>query len=183
MYDLSLAEAGLVILALLGAYGLVFLTGFRRVPENQRGVVFRFGQPRATKGPGWVHVLPLVERMTRVDTRTFTTTPSPQRVTVADEAASEVDVEVDVEIDARVDDPALALVAVDDHRLAVQRAAEAVVSERLRGCSMGELHADRRAEVEDALRRSLAEATGSWGVDIESVRVRSVRSPQERERR
>ena len=64
---LVLSLAAILVLALL-----VFLSAIKIVPEYERGVVFRLGWLIGPRGPGLFFLIPIVERMVRVDTRVIT---------------------------------------------------------------------------------------------------------------
>ena len=89
------------------AVGLTLLfSGLRVLKEFERGVIFRLGRLSGARGPGVVYVLPVVERMERVDLRTVTMDVPPQDVITKDN----VSVKVNAVIYFRVMDAAQAVV-------------------------------------------------------------------------
>jgi regulator of protease activity HflC (stomatin/prohibitin superfamily) len=104
----------------LAILGLLILMGFRINQEYERGVVYRLGRLKGVKGPGVVWLIPIVERMVRLDIRVVTVTLATQETVTRDG----VPVQVNAVLWYKIDDPRLAVNAVHDRDMAVVQAAE-----------------------------------------------------------
>src|SRR5712671_4947026 len=93
---------------------VLIASGVKVLPEYERAVIFRLGRLVPYRGPGVIYVLPLIERMVRIDLRTITMDVSPQDVITRDN----VSVKVSAVLYFRVLDPSKAIVEVEDFRRA-----------------------------------------------------------------
>ena len=83
----------------------------RILREYQRGVIFRVGKLLGTKGPGLIFLIPIVDRMVRMDLRVVTIDVARQEVMTRDN----VPMTVDAVVYFRVIDPAAAVVRVENY--------------------------------------------------------------------
>src|SRR5688572_12609787 len=108
----------LVTIVLFGA--ALILSGLKVLKEFERGVVFRLGRLVGARGPGLVYIIPMVERMVKVDLRTVTMDVPPQDVITKDN----VSVKVNAVLYFRVVDPRRAIVEVVDYLFATSQLAQ-----------------------------------------------------------
>jgi regulator of protease activity HflC (stomatin/prohibitin superfamily) len=85
--------------------GVILISGIKILKEYERAVIFRLGRMVKPRGPGITYVIPLVEKMVRVDLRTVTMDVAPQDVITRDN----VSVKVSAVLYFRVLDPARAI--------------------------------------------------------------------------
>ena len=120
----------------------LLLSGLKMLNEFERGVVFRLGRLVGARGPGMIYVIPLVERMERVDLRTVTMDVPPQDVITKDN----VSVKVNAVLYFRVVDPRRAIVEVVDYLFATSQLAQTTLRSVCGQRELDELLADARAD-------------------------------------
>jgi regulator of protease activity HflC (stomatin/prohibitin superfamily) len=137
------------VLAALGLLALAALAGsLQIVREYERAVVFRLGRLLPVRGPGVVTLLPLADRMVRVDLRTITLTIPPQELITRDN----VPARVAAVCYFRVLDPAAAVTQIEAFAPATSQIAQTTLRSVLGGADLDELltERERRAKVINA---------------------------------
>jgi regulator of protease activity HflC (stomatin/prohibitin superfamily) len=162
--------AVVVVLVLI----LVLVSASIRVArEYERGVVFRLGRLMAApKGPGLFFLIPIVDRMIRVDLRTLTVDVPPQEVITKDN----VPVRVNAVAYFRIIDPAKAIVQVENFMAATSQIAQTTLRSVLGQHMLDELLAERD-KINAILQRIIDEATSPWGMKVSIVEVKDVEIP------
>ena len=105
---------------------IVLSSAIRVLREYERGVVFRLGRLIATKGPGLILLIPVIDRMVRVDLRTVTLNIPPQEVITRDNVPSRVNAVAYF----KVIDPNKAIVEVENFLLATSQIAQTIIFQR-----------------------------------------------------
>src|SRR5204863_7416909 len=100
--------------------GLFFVLTVKVLNEYERGVIFRLGRIIGAKGPGLIILIPLVDRMSRIDLRTVTLDVPPQDVISRDN----VTIKVNAVVYFRVTDPNRAVIEVENYLLATSKLAQ-----------------------------------------------------------
>jgi regulator of protease activity HflC (stomatin/prohibitin superfamily) len=172
--------AGLAVCGLLGLGVLVIallVSAVRVVQEYERGVIFRLGRLVGAKGPGLFFIIPVVDRMVKVDLRTITLDIPTQ------EAISHDNVTVRVNAVAyfRVIDPQKAVVQVEDFRRATWQIAQTTLRSVIGEASLDELLAQRE-NINDKLAQIIDVQTEPWGVKVTVVEVKDVELPDTMQR-
>ncbi len=176
-----------VVRALLIALGFFLLIppwGFlaypyavRIVQEYERGVIFRLGRLVGARGPGLFFIIPIVERMVKVDLRIVTMdVPSQEAIT-----RDNVTVKVNAVIYFRVLDPEAAVVKVLDHFRATSQIAQTTLRSVLGQSDLDELLSERES-INQRLQQIIDEQTEPWGVKVSTVEVKDVELPQTMQR-
>ncbi|MDB5102286.1 MAG: domain, Band 7 family protein [Cyanobacteria bacterium RYN_339] len=137
-----------------------------RLAEHERGVILRLGRLHRVAGPGSVFVIPLIDRLIRVDLRPFTLAVELPAVTSKDHAVFAARLEAS----CCVLQPERAVVGVEDYRSAVQELLVAIVREAAAQMDAVELQADP-VRLGRAIKKIANEATLAWGVDVQAVSV------------
>jgi regulator of protease activity HflC (stomatin/prohibitin superfamily) len=153
--------------------GLVLVSSaVRIVQEYERGVIFRLGRLVGAKGPGLFFIIPVIDRMMKIDLRVVTLDVPTQ------EAISNDNVTVKVNAVAyfRVIDPELAVVQVEDFRRATFQIAQTSLRSVIGEAELDELLAHRE-RINDNLAKIIDEATEPWGVKVSRVEVKDVELP------
>ncbi|GIK57408.1 MAG: membrane protein [Chloroflexota bacterium] len=153
----------LIGLIVLGALSI------RVVPEYERGVVFRLGRLIGAKGPGPFILIPLVEKMVKIDTRTVTMDVPAQEVITRDN----VTVKVNAVVYFRVINPTMAVVQVEDYRRATWQIAQTSLRNVIGQSMMDQLLQDRE-QINETLQHIIDEATEPWGVKVSIVEIKDV---------
>jgi regulator of protease activity HflC (stomatin/prohibitin superfamily) len=142
------------------------------VREYQRLVVFRLGRLLATKGPGLVILIPLVDRAVWVDLREFFLEIPRQDSITKDNAP----ISVDFIIFYRVLDPTMSVVQVQDFVGAAQGMATTTLRAVVGDIPLDDVLA-KRDEINQVLRTKLDEVTSRWGVKVTNVEIREIIPP------
>jgi regulator of protease activity HflC (stomatin/prohibitin superfamily) len=147
----------------------------RILREYERGVIFRLGKlhKRGAKGPGLILLIPLVDRMVRMDLRVVTIDVAKQEVMTRDNVPATVDAVVYF----RVVDPVAAVVKVENFLMATSLIAQTTLRSVLGQSSLDELLADRE-KINQRLQQIIDEQTEPWGVKVSTVEVKDVELPQ-----
>jgi regulator of protease activity HflC (stomatin/prohibitin superfamily) len=162
--------AGLVLL-------LALAFAVRILREYERGVVFRLGRLLPLRGPGLVLLIPLVDRMIRVDLRTVTLTIPPQEVITRDN----VPARVAAVCYFRVTDPARAITGIEAFAPATSQIAQTTLRSVLGRAELDHLLAERERLNED-LKRIIDEQTEPWGIEVTAVEIKDVEIPEAMQR-
>ncbi len=169
-----MTAALLVLAAVLAAAALFSLRVLR---EYERAVVFRLGRLLPTKGPGPVMLLPLIDRMVRVDLRTITMTIPPQELITRDN----VPARVAAVCYFRVVDPAAAVTAIEAFAPATSQIAQTTLRSVLGSADLDQLLAERE-RLNEQLQRIIDEQTEPWGVKVSAVEIKDVEIPEAMQR-
>lgn len=168
-----------ILSRILTAFGYIlavplFPFAVKIVQEYERGVIFRLGRLVGARGPGLFFILPMVERMVKVDLRVVTMDVPRQDVITKDN----VTVKVDAVVYFRVVNPEDAVVKVMDFIRATSLVAQTTLRSVLGQSELDEL-LSKRDELNLRLQQIIDEATEPWGVKVTIVEVRDVALPAE----
>ncbi len=167
--------SAVVVVALIVA---VLFAALKVLREYERGVVFRLGrllsQPR---GPGLIFLIPIIDRMVRIDLRTVTLTVPPQEVITRDN----VPVRVNAVAYFRVVDPVAAVVEVEKFLVATSQIAQTTLRSTLGQHMLDELLSERD-KINAILQRIIDDQTAPWGVKVSNVEVKDVEIPSSMQR-
>src|SRR5881397_2788368 len=172
-------NAALIIIAILLFLIVLFLFSAIKVArEYERGIVFRLGRLLPNpKGPGLFLLIPVVDRMVKVDLRTITLTIPPQEVITKDN----VPVRVNAVAYFRIVDPRNAIVQVENFMVATSQIAQTTLRSVLGQHVLDELLSERE-KINAILQGIIDEATGPWGVKVSIVEVKDVEIPSNMQR-
>lgn len=160
--------------------GLVFLflaSAIKVVREYERGVIFRLGRLIGAKGPGLFFIIPIVDKMVKVDLRTITLDVPPQEVITKDN----VPVHVNAVVYFRVVNPTAAVVEVLDFVEATRQISMTTLRSVVGKSELDELLTERERLNRD-LQRIIDEHTDPWGVKVITVEIKDVKIPAEMQR-
>jgi regulator of protease activity HflC (stomatin/prohibitin superfamily) len=168
---MSAVVAVVIVVAVLV---LLFLAAAIRVArEYERGVVFRLGRLiMPPRGPGIFLLIPIVDRMVRVDLRTITLNIPPQEVITKDN----VPVRVNAVAYFRIVDPSAAIVQVENFLLATSQIAQTTLRSVLGQHVLDELLSERE-KINTILQGIIDEQTQPWGIKVSIVEVKDVEIP------
>lgn len=157
--------------------GVFLLSGVRILMEYERGVIFRFGRLKESKGAGLQWIIPIVDRMVRISLRTYTMDVPPQDVITKDN----ISIKVNAVLYFRVVDPRRALVQVEDFFYATSQLAQTTLRSVLGQSEMDEL-LSHREKINQLLQEILDKHTDGWGIKVSMVEVKHIDLPQEMQR-
>ncbi|WP_432872179.1 slipin family protein [Microbispora rosea] len=164
--------AAVSALLLVGA-----LTGLRVLREYERAVVFRLGRVLPLRGPGLVVLIPLADRMVRVDLRTIALTIPPQEAITRDN----VPVRVNAVAYFKVVDPVRSVNEVENHAVATSQLAQTSLRSVLGRHDLDALLAERD-RLGESLQKVLDDQTEPWGVKVDLVEIKDVEIPEAMQR-
>jgi regulator of protease activity HflC (stomatin/prohibitin superfamily) len=166
--------AALILVAIL--LFLVVLFRFAAITvarEYERGIIFRLGRLLAEpKGPGLFLLIPIVDRMVKVDLRTITLNIPPQEVITKDN----VPVRVNAVAYFRIVEPKNAIVQVENYMVATSQIAQTTLRSVLGQHLLDELLSERD-KINSILQEIIDEATAPWGIKVSIVEVKDVEIP------
>ena len=172
------------IVTLLSSWGfLIVLLGgvlasaVKIVQEYERGVIFRLGRLAGARGPGLFFIIPIVDRMVRLDLRTVTFELPPQEIITRDN----VTIKVSAVVYFRILDPEHAVTRVEDFHLATVQIAMTTLRNVLGQSMLDELLAER-AQINMRLQQIIDEQTEPWGVKVSAVEIKDVELPASMQR-
>jgi regulator of protease activity HflC (stomatin/prohibitin superfamily) len=171
---------GVAIGAVVAVVVLVLLLlalSVRILREYQRAVIFRLGRLIDQKGPGLIILIPIVDRMVRVDLRTVTLDIPPQEVITRDNVPSRVNAVAYF----RVIDPNKAIVEVENFLLATSQISQTALRSVLGKAELDMLLSERERLNED-LQKIIDEQTEPWGVKVTTVEIKDVEIPEAMQR-
>jgi len=152
---------------------IILISAIKIMREYERGVIFRFGRLRGTKGPGIFLIIPFVDKMIKVDLRTVTMDVPPQDVITKDN----VPVKVNAVIYFRVMDPAKSVVKIERYMVATSQIAQTTLRSILGQAELDDL-LSRRDKINQELQKIIDEQTDPWGIKVSVVEVKDVELPQ-----
>jgi regulator of protease activity HflC (stomatin/prohibitin superfamily) len=171
---LSLAP-WLVAIIILGS--IVLAQMIRILREYERGVIFRLGRLRGAKGPGLILLIPLIDRMVKMDLRTVTINVPQQEVMTRDN----VPVTVDAVVYFNVVDPSAAVVKVENFLNASSLISQTTLRSVLGQSQLDELLA-QRDKINTQLQEIIDRQTEPWGIKVTAVEVKDVVLPDSMKR-
>lgn len=166
---------GFTGLAIIVFIFLFFLMNALRVlREYERGVVFRLGRLIGIKGPGLIILIPIVDKLVKVDLRTITLDIPSQDVITKDN----VSVKVNAVVYFRVLEPQKAIVNVENFLYATSLIAQTTLRSILGQFELDELLSGRE-QINERLQKVIDEQTEPWGIKVSVVEVKNVDLPTE----
>jgi regulator of protease activity HflC (stomatin/prohibitin superfamily) len=166
------------IFIVLVFFGLIAVgSSVRILREYERGVIFRLGRLIAQKGPGLILLIPLVDRMVKIDLRTVTLNIPPQEVITRDN----VPCRVNAVAYFRVVDSNRAVVDVENYLVATSQISQTALRSVLGKAELDQLLADRE-RLNEELQKIIDESTEPWGVKVTAVEIKDVEIPEQMQR-
>jgi regulator of protease activity HflC (stomatin/prohibitin superfamily) len=160
---------GVAVLLIL----VIVVAAVRIVNEYERGVIFRLGRVIGAKGPGLFFIIPIIDRMVKVNLQTVAADIPPQEVITKDN----VTVRVNAVTYFNVVDPVRAVVAIQNYMYGTSQ-----ISQTTLRSIIGQVHLDQllinREEINSQLQQIIDDVTNPWGVKVTLVEVKDVELPE-----
>ena len=167
-----------VVVAIAFLLVLFLMSAIKVAREYERGIVFRLGrlvpEPR---GPGLFFLIPIVDRMVKVDLRTITLNIPPQEVITKDN----VPVRVNAVAYFRIVKPEDAIVQIENFMVATSQIAQTTLRSVLGQHQLDELLSERE-KINAILQGIIDEQTAPWGIKVSIVEVKDIEIPQSMQR-
>ena len=147
----------------------IIASSVRIVQEYERGVIFRLGRVVGAKGPGLFFVVPVIDKMIKVDLRTVTLdVPSQEAIT-----GDNVTVKVNAVVYYRVLNPVDAVIQVEDYNRATWQIAQTSLRNVIGQSHLDQILQDRET-INETLQHIIDEATEPWGIKVGIVEIKDV---------
>jgi regulator of protease activity HflC (stomatin/prohibitin superfamily) len=163
----------IAVVAVLFLVLLFLVSAIKVAREYERGIVFRLGRllPEP-KGPGLFILIPIVDRMVKVDLRTITLNIPPQEVITKDNVPARVNAVAYF----RIVEPKNAIVQIENFMVATSQIAQTTLRSVLGQHLLDELLSERD-KINAILQGIIDEATSPWGIKVSIVEVKDVEIP------
>lgn len=171
MTAVGVVAAVVIVVAVVGL--VVLAAAVRIVNEYERGVIFRLGRVTGAKGPGLFFIIPVIDRMVKVNLQVVTMDVPPQDIITKDN----VTVRVDAVVYFQVVDPVRAVVSIQNYLFATSRIAQTTLRATLGQHELDELLTNRQ-QVNQLLQEQIDELTEPWGVKVVAVETKDVDLPE-----
>jgi regulator of protease activity HflC (stomatin/prohibitin superfamily) len=169
-----MSTTSIVVIVIIVLLLLIFLPmTIKVVQEYERGVIFRLGRLTGAKGPGLFLLIPIFDRMVKVDLRVITLDVPPQDVITKDN----VTVRVNAVVYFRVVDPQNSVVKVLDYIRATSQISQTTLRNVLGQSELDELLASRE-KLNQILQKIIDEHTDPWGIKVSTVEIKDVELPE-----
>lgn len=167
--DGIITGGGLALVVIL----FIAAQGIKIVNEYERGVIFRLGRVIGAKGPGLFFIIPVIDKMEKVNLQTVTMDIPPQDVITKDN----VTVRVNAVTYFNVVDPVKAVVNIQNYLFGTSQVAQTTLRSILGQVELDELLTNRD-EINDQLQTIIDDLTNPWGIKVTLVEVKDVELPE-----
>ncbi len=151
--------------------------GFTFIYEYEKGLVFTLGKFSGTRGAGLTYIVPMLQRLEKMDMRIKTIDIPKQEVMTRDN----VPVAIDAVIYFKVDNPEAAYLEIQDFIFAVAKYAQTALRDVV-GQSSLDFVLTERDKIADQIKEIVDEETETWGVDITSIKLQDIELPADMKR-
>jgi regulator of protease activity HflC (stomatin/prohibitin superfamily) len=156
---------------------ILLIISLRQIEQYQRGVMFTMGRFVGIKNPGWRIVLPIFQRMMKVDIRTKAVDVPDQQAITKDN----IPVKVNAVIYYKVADAGKAVIEVENFYYAISQLAQTTMRNVVGEVELDEL-LSQRDRISERIRQVVDVASDAWGIKVENVELKDVSLPAEMER-
>ena len=162
-----------IIIALI----IAFFAIIKQVNQYERGIVFTLGKISGTRNPGWQPILPIVQRLVKIDIRTKTVDVPNQEVITRDN----IPVYINAVVYYKITDPIKSILEVENFRYAVSQLAQTTMRNAVGERTLDEL-LQKRNEIAEGIKIDLDTKTDPWGIDVEMLELKDVIIPDDLKR-
>jgi regulator of protease activity HflC (stomatin/prohibitin superfamily) len=173
---MSVGTVAVIVIAVIVVI-IILASAIKVFPEYQRGVIFRLGRLMQPKGPGIFLIIPIVDKVVRVDLRTITMDVPAQEVITKDN----VPVKVNAVVYFRVIDPSRSVVEVQNYIAATSQIAQTTLRSVLGQSDLDHLLTERD-KLNTRLQEIIDEQTDPWGIKVSIVEIKDVEIPTSMQR-
>ncbi|HBA39238.1 MAG: hypothetical protein A2W10_02230 [Deltaproteobacteria bacterium RBG_16_55_12] len=156
---------------------ILLISGVKIIKEYERAVIFRLGRMVEPRGPGIIYVIPVVEKMSRMDLRVVTLDIPPQDVITRDN----VSIKVNAVLYFRVLEPNRAVREVENYLYSTSQLAQTTLRSVCGECALDELLAERE-KINTHVQTIIDQHTEPWGMKVTQVAIKQIDLPQEMQR-
>ncbi len=172
LIDLLFSWFGIIIILLIILPQAVKITR-----EYERGVIFRLGRFAGIRGPGLFLIIPVIDKMVKIDLRILTLDVPSQEVITKDN----IPIRVDAVLYFKVADPGRATIEVENYLMATSQISQTSLRGVVGASELDELLAERE-KINQKLHEIIDRATDPWGIKVTGVEVKHVEIPEAMQR-
>ncbi|MCG9479184.1 MAG: slipin family protein [Actinomycetia bacterium] len=162
----------IIILVALVAF-ILLVSAIKILKEYERGVIFRFGRLRGTRGPGIFIIIPFVDKMVKVDLRIVTMDVPPQDIITKDN----VPVKVNAVVYFKVLEPEKSVIAIEKYIVGTSQIAQTTLRSIIGQVDLDDL-LSKRDKINQELQKIIDDQTDPWGIKVSTVEIKDVELPQ-----
>ena len=155
----------------------ILLISIKQIDEYQRGILFSFGKFSRILKPGWHIVLPIINRVVKVDIRTKTVDVPEQEAITRDN----VSIRINAVLYYKIFDASKAVISVENYNYAVSQLAQTTMRNVVGSVTLDELLSERD-KLSTQICQIVDEATDPWGIKVENVELKDIALPEELKR-
>ncbi len=162
---------------IIGIGVILFFSIIKQINQYERGVVFTLGRFTGTRMPGWRPIVPIIQRLVKVDIRTKTVDVPNQEVITRDN----IPVYINAVVYYKINDAPKSIIEVENFRYAVSQLAQTTMRNAVGERTLDEL-LQKRNEIADTIKLELDKKTDPWGIDVEMLELKDVIIPDDLKR-
>lgn len=152
-------------------------SGIRVAAQWERGVILRLGKFQMVRGPGLLYVIPIIEYVRFIDTRTLVFNIPHQKVITRDN----VPAQIDGALFFMVTDPEKAVTRIQDFHFAMSQYSQAAMRDVVGGMTLDEVLSERE-KIQNKIGEHVEERIRDWGLHIDSIRLQDIELPEDLKR-
>ena len=149
----------------------------RQVNQYERGIMLTLGKFAGIKEPGWRLVIPIFQRMIKVDIRTKVVDVPDQEAITKDN----ISIKINAVIYYKVSDAAKAVLEVESFYFAISQLAQTTMRNIVGEVTLDEL-LKSRDEIAKRIEEIVEKSSTSWGIDVEAVELKDIGLPDDLKR-
>ncbi|OGF21226.1 hypothetical protein A2257_01030 [Candidatus Falkowbacteria bacterium RIFOXYA2_FULL_38_12] len=166
-----------IIFWIVGVVLFFLITGLRVVDQYERAVVLTLGKYTGTRQPGLTWILPVIQRMIKIDLR-ITTTEIPQQEVITKD---NVPVGINAVVYFKVESAENAILNIKNFTQAVSQYAQAALRDVIGGIELDSLLSEREKTAEE-IKKIVDEATTAWGINVTDIKIQDIELPADMKR-
>ncbi len=163
---------GIGLIILIVVIVIIILAGIRVIDQYEQGVVFTLGKYTGIRQPGLRYVIPIIQRMQRVDMRVRTLDINKQQVMTKDNVPVEANGIVIFKIQKAND----AIIEVQDYEYAISQYSQTALRDVIGGMTLDTVLAERQM-VGEEIRKIVDKETDKWGLDVQGIKLQDLEVP------
>jgi regulator of protease activity HflC (stomatin/prohibitin superfamily) len=168
-----------IIIVIVVVVVLIFLlSGIRIIRPTHRGLVERFGKYNRYAGPGFHWIIPIVERMFRVDIREMLVEAQPQMIITNDNLNARVDAQVYLKVKADEDNVKASQYNVANYEMQIVNLARTTLRNIIGTLTLKSANSER-GKINEELRSTLLAETSNWGIEILRTELKEIDPPED----
>ncbi|MBZ1348560.1 MAG: slipin family protein [Candidatus Nealsonbacteria bacterium] len=172
LIDVLFSWFGVILIALI-----ILPQAIKITKEYERGVIFRLGRIAGVRGPGLFLIIPIIDKMVKIDLRVITLDVPAQEVITKDN----IPITVDAVLYFKISDPIKATIEVENYMVATSQNSQTSLRGVVGSSTLDELLAERE-KIDQKLHEIIDHATDPWGIKVTAVEVKHIEIPKDMQR-